>query len=126
LYFPVFLNDSDQSLYLVTAKHVLFNPQSNLLWNELAKITSYADSNKIADPIIFRLDLSILSKTECIIFDTKYDAVAIKITAGSVNKNGLKMGKLCDGVSKIQFPEGAKLLVAEKTMCKKHTPIYGP
>lgn len=118
-----FLNNSDQSLYLVTAKHVLFNPENSLLRTKSIKITSYAEDSKIKDPIVFGLDLETLSKQGFVVADDEHDIVVVKIMSGTIEIKGQKLSNPCKGVSKIKFPPGATLIVAEKLMCKKYDDV---
>jgi hypothetical protein len=55
-----FYLNTDKGVFLVTAKHVLFNPVAGKLWSNIIQVRSYSPVPADLNPIIFALDVSLL------------------------------------------------------------------
>lgn len=113
--YPVFLILSDQgnygsgfylqtetAVFLVTARHVIFNaPQGTILGNNMICTSSSADPVNTKEKFRLELDLSILERSKSIRHHSHHDIAVIKI--GGVDNGRLT---LLDGVKRIDSTKG--------------------
>lgn len=76
-----------QFLYLVTAKHVLFNQDTGALLSDTADLTSYREDPKITVATTMSLDLKTLNATGKIKFSSRDVTVVLIGTYTHVSKN---------------------------------------
>jgi hypothetical protein len=68
-----------QSIYFVTAWHVLYDPQDDSLRRPRITLRSYTKDRSIDDPIVLELDLTALEKSQRILFSKTDDLAAVAI-----------------------------------------------
>lgn len=127
-----YLNSNNTTLYLVTAKHVLFNnnklknedPDIYTLKSTNINILSYSKDLTITTPNIGALDLNLLGE-ENIIKSDKYDVVVIKIgtlTDGAIS--GTKTIQFLSGYSEVQkAPNGNAIVMVSNSYFKKYEDV---
>lgn len=85
-----FLN-TDTGTFLITAKHVLYNPQTGVQFGAHAKIISYPKEHAETEKNVFVLDLQALSNAGEVKFDSTLDLAAIRVgIADPSSSNRLK------------------------------------
>jgi len=67
------------SVYFVTAWHVLFDPKNARLRQSRITLRSYASDESILDPVVFELDLAKLDESHRILSSTADDVAAVRI-----------------------------------------------
>jgi hypothetical protein len=84
---PVLLDDNASgvylrhrhSVYLVTARHVLFEPKGPELRRQRVTLRSFTKNRSIPDPIVFELDLATLDESHRILSSKADDIAAVRI-----------------------------------------------
>ncbi|HXV76210.1 MAG TPA: hypothetical protein VD788_07805 [Candidatus Polarisedimenticolaceae bacterium] len=84
---PVLLDDDAsgvylqhrQSVYLVTARHVLFGPEGGEPTRPRVTLRSFTENRSIPDPIVFELDLAALYESHHILSSKADDIAAVRI-----------------------------------------------
>jgi len=104
-----FLN-TGTGIFLITAKHVLYDPQTGILHATQAKITSYPKEHADTEKNIFILDLPELSNTGEIKFDSTLDIAAIRV--GINNPSNPDRTTLSSGVTMEQIAQTGIVSVA--------------
>ena len=82
-----FLQDST-IMYLVTARHILFDPQAGRLLSNEVSLISYEEDPFIGDKVTFRIDLQLADSLGTFITNGNEDIVLIKLASLTKSKTG--------------------------------------
>lgn len=112
-----------KSLYLITAKHVLFDLDSGeFLGDKEMSVTAYSENQTIKDPIVISIQKETVDKESK--KHSTFDIAVVRIGVIENNSEGGEKAVMLHGVKVIKRPDGCSIVWVKDTAFKKYDEVY--